>query len=208
MSTKKTPPDSLKPKIDAEWPALYQAIGEAIAAWAGLEHALASAFALTLNIKDGLADPIFFSARAFNGKRDMLMAAIKYAKLPQKHVVRQKIFKSGCNAASRWYPVRNKLAHELPTVSTVDDEMLGGTLIPNVPTDDFQSHVERTLTTKAIKESAENFSLLGKLIYEAGELSGGTLLEKLLQQVRELPDRPYSDSLDIHPVILARSRQQ
>jgi hypothetical protein len=197
------------PHFAQEWQKLYVAIGEAISEWSRLEHALASAFAITLGINEAVAEQVFFSARSFNGKHDMLMAALKARAVHEKHPEHKRfeIFRSGCKKAEKWASARNKLAHERPTVSALGKELIGGVLTPNVLSRDIQTHFQQCMTTEAISESAKSFQALTQAVLLACEQDEETSLDTLLQRVRELPPSPYSDSLE-RRVTSARAHRQ
>jgi len=60
---------------------LYLSVGRAIANWARLEETLAFAFSSIAGTDPLIGTRVFFSARAFAGKHDMLDAAIRAALL-------------------------------------------------------------------------------------------------------------------------------
>jgi hypothetical protein len=198
-------PSPTQPKFDE----LHSAIGRAVADWSHLEHALSMAFASVTGLKLALANPIFFSARSFNGKYMMLTAAIKAANNPSTAMkrFRRDLYKSAAKKADKWNSVRNKLAHDRPIVIAVGENVLVGALVDNLHfrqseyTDPgaFKAFMERTLTTSAILESADNFRTLAEIIENACNEHAESSLEKLLQQVRGLPPDPYQDSLERHP---------
>lgn len=99
--------------------AFYLEYGKAMAAWADLEHALSGWFRLALcpdNSKNDVnAEGIFYSARSFNGRIDMLKASLNTRNLSaeQRQFVRKAI-----KRASDYNKLRSKLAHRTTVHAT------------------------------------------------------------------------------------------
>lgn len=54
---------------------LYETLGKAMSEWSGVEGSLLSLFQIHTSMPHALARRVFFSARSFNGRADMLSAA-------------------------------------------------------------------------------------------------------------------------------------
>lgn len=139
---------------------LAAAIGDAVMGWSKVEHALCEAFAVTTGMPTTMAGPIFFSARSFNGKHDMLEAAIKaFQRKEQNDEVEQKsimvcVFKSGLKKSERWSSTRNVLAHDRPIVTALGEVILSGALAPNLFTMQVESDLHRMLSSEDIQKGS------------------------------------------------------
>jgi hypothetical protein len=86
----------------------YLAFGYAMAGWARLELWFADVFRRTTGLKRGLSQEIFFSARSFQGRADMLQACIP--SVPAIPTGREFI-KRAVSLANIYSQSRNHLAH-------------------------------------------------------------------------------------------------
>jgi hypothetical protein len=97
------------PDFDARERAFYLAYGEAMAHWAELEHYLGNLFIILTGLAPDLGRSIFYSARSFLGRADMVTACIPFAKtLPQGMAFLDGVVKR----ARQYVPARNALAHD------------------------------------------------------------------------------------------------
>lgn len=88
---------------------MHTQLGRALSAWAEVEYHLSLWFALATGISDhGMAHNVFFSARSFSGKADLL-----YAALIQPHTERPwaDFLREAVRHAERWSDSRNLMAH-------------------------------------------------------------------------------------------------
>lgn len=99
---------------DAEVQArLYQTLGKAMAGWAGVEGTLLALFEMLTDMPHKLARRIFFSARSFNGRADMLSAAAVASDKPDDL---RDYAKAVLTKARQYSAFRNALAHGHPAV--------------------------------------------------------------------------------------------
>lgn len=178
------------------------AIGNAIAAWSGLEHSLAEALAVCLGLPLSRVRGMFFSPKSFKGKHDMLLRAIQDCPAQKDSAVqiRLQTFRSALKRAETFSRVRNQLAHDMPIIAAKGVLTLGPAMIPNDPK--FNSDlIDRIITVEAIDASAVQFRKLTEFVKDACLENEPASLHKLLEQVRGLPPRPYPDSLTLRATI-------
>lgn len=182
-------------KYDAAKTALHTAIGDAIAGWSVLEHSLAEALGVCLDLPVTRVRGMFFSARSFSGKHDMLLRAAQDCPADPKSALglKLKIFRCALNRSNKYKTVRNHIAHDKPILAAKGMYVLGPAMIPNSLkiTDNLPDQI---ITLEAIEESASRFRELADLVNRACSEGDDASLDTLLQQVRELPPSPYSDS--------------
>jgi hypothetical protein len=101
-------PWSNTPKATAAREKFYAAIGEAMAAWSSVEDGLFEWFKRCTAMHETLARAVFYSARSFEGRRDMLEAAIPFSPFDEKTQIsiRKCLLRAGQYAA-----FRNRIAH-------------------------------------------------------------------------------------------------
>lgn len=179
--------------LHSEYDDLYRAIGKAVSEWASLEFGLSVAFSLRLGMGNLAGYHIFFSARSFRGKRDILVSALRELQPPEGHPssTRHQIFMSACKKADKWSSVRNKIAHEMPFVSSDGDRAISG-IEPHVSHKDSAIREKQKMLKEHILESAANFEKLFGIIMLASTSDPPISYEEVLLKVRGLPAMPYS----------------
>jgi hypothetical protein len=188
---------------EAEFHLLF---GQAMANWAHLERFLGYWFVFLTKMPRLMALSIFYSARNFNGRADMLEEAIEFAHLPAatKSFIKLAVKKARC-----YNGFRNSIAHgqvlNYATLTTQDFLLVQGKYDPTVeiiaPIDDEQ-----------LKLAATNFnSLSGILSAALGQAHGEPAyshvrLEECLERVRALPNLPGSAKSAQNPPKRKRQR--
>lgn len=91
--------------IDSEF---YRAYGRAMASWSELERGLGSILVSVTGLSPKLAGAIYYSAKSFQGRADMVLACIPFAKtVPAGRAFLTKLV----NRAVAYSSIRNALAH-------------------------------------------------------------------------------------------------
>lgn len=86
----------------------YRALGRAHAEWSSVEDGLFEWFKQCTGMDTQLARAVFYSARSFEGRRDMLTAAIPFSKNDEKTKTGIRL----CIKRARQYvPFRNRISH-------------------------------------------------------------------------------------------------
>lgn len=172
------------------------AVGKAIMEWAALERILAHAFGLASRTDPLIADAIFFSARAFKGKHDMMLSAILASQKRNPSDVefaRLNLFKAALKKTKSWEVVRNRLAHNNISTMKVEDKYIGGVVSPQKY---GVGYLQNTLTEAAITEAAVNFRDLLRLVARGISSEDKERLEALRETILLLPNPPYSHSVE------------
>jgi len=186
------------PEFSAERERVYLAVGKAISQWSKLEHAFASAFALCLGAEQEVANSVFFSARSFGGKIDMLSAALNARAYVSSDSAKQmEVLRAACKKAAIWSAARNKLAHDRTAVYALGEQLIVGGLAPNaVLGNEMEPWLQKSMTRVAIDEVGTRFHALAEMINIACSMNDTSFLEEMLERVRALPHIPYTDTLE------------
>jgi hypothetical protein len=163
----------------------HQLFGQAMANWAHLERFLGYWFTFITKMPRLMALRVFYSARNFNAKADMLEAAIEFANLPAET---KAFIKAAVKKARCYNGFRNSIAHgqvlNYGTLDTQDFLLVQGKFDPTVeiiaPIDDEQ-----------LKLAATNFSLFSWILSDSlkqvhGDSPGR--LGECLERVHALPN--------------------
>jgi hypothetical protein len=92
----------------------YYVYGRAMSNWADIEVALGNLFLAITGMPAELGRPVFFSARSFLGRAEMLASAIPTAKTVPAG---KRFLSEAVTLARTWQSIRNILAHEPHDVS-------------------------------------------------------------------------------------------
>jgi hypothetical protein len=173
----------------------YTVLGRAMAEWANLEYALALWFAkATISREENqiLAYNIFYSARSFLGRYDMLKAATASPRLTADE---RKFIRKASKLASDYNKLRSKLAHrqtifypsETPPVAKLEE-----------PLDPFEFNSTH-LTVEQVDNARFHFEVLAStILYALTRLDGrGLSPEEAYRRVSLLPKEPHLDA-DTH----------
>lgn len=177
--------------------------GGALAAWTQLEGHLSHLFESVTEMHPLMASHIFFSARSFQGRIEMLHAAIRIAGYIQKgrsegvntlHAIARK--------AETWSKSRNSLAHDVPRLDLKPGSISAGQYVITSGKatwshpDMAQGYFDNRITLEHMKIMRENFKKLSGMISPfLTELSWPPpeQLRTLREQVLQLPQFPYSN---------------
>ena len=135
----------------------YKTIGEAMAAWSAVEDGLFEWFKRCTGMQEQLARVVFYSARSFEGRRDMLEAAIPFSPTDEKTrtAIRKCMLRAGQYAA-----FRNRIAHrhmlytyeiQPPQFVLIEGRTLSGPI---------EGATLKYVTIEALKIAAHNFRRL------------------------------------------------
>jgi hypothetical protein len=161
----------------------HQAYGAAMGQWAGVENALSYLFVRLTGTPEGMGRDLFFSARSFLGRVDMLAACISHVQdLPEaKDFLRELVKKAG-----NWQSARNTLAHDIHEI-TVDYEADGANYI-------ISDRANKIINAEKISNAAENFLVLGLLIINCrGHIRTVREPQLCLQVIEKLPKSAFDD---------------
>lgn len=135
----------------------YLQYGRAMANWAQLENSMAGVFSRLTKIEGRMSGDIFYSARSFLGRADMLHACVPHARtLPAG----REFLTRSINRAMGYAGFRNRLAHNMHTLYLGNDETGGKRasrkIISGVEGPDHDA--------REIENASLNFSYLGALL--------------------------------------------
>lgn len=86
----------------------YQELGETMAAWSAVEDGLFEWFKLCTGMEERLARAIFYAARSFEGRRDMLTAVIPFSPCNEKTRTGIRLC---LKRAGQYVAFRNRISH-------------------------------------------------------------------------------------------------
>jgi hypothetical protein len=180
-----------------------KAYGEALLEWSYVENRLSRWFGHLTGLSHAMARAVFYSARSFQGRSDMLSAVIPAASIANegaRRFIHDALFK-----AINYSPLRNKLAHGIPVLRYDGVEakviLIEGKI--------GYSGEDDALESSKFRIAAKNFETLANLLsralraYQAAD-------QKQLQQCHELlvqlPNEPDKEKLSLKQ--RGRLRQQ
>jgi hypothetical protein len=88
--------------------------GKAMSSWAGLENSLYFWFAAATGMTGRMARAVFYTARGFSARAEMLLAALEHATKPP--AVDRELLKEALKKARSYASYRNRIAHGEPRV--------------------------------------------------------------------------------------------
>jgi hypothetical protein len=147
------------PKVHPTEERFYVAYGRAMAAWSYLEGSLGELFSRLSGMAQPLARDVFYSAKSFSGRADMVRACIPHAKtIPEGREFMTKLVLRSLDYSD----VRNRLAHDEHHVEvwTDGESMVTRPVIRRVST-------EATLDEDEISRAAANFGAMANLTMTA-----------------------------------------
>jgi hypothetical protein len=104
-------PDSYSPNnpdVQRALAVFHEQLGKATAAWSSIEEGLFEWFRLCTGLEERLARAVYYSARSFEGRRDMLSAAIPFSLCDEKTRTSIRL----CIKRARQYSeFRNRISH-------------------------------------------------------------------------------------------------
>ncbi len=183
-SSRESDPDA----IDAHTQ-FHNAYGGAMAAWARLEGCLFYWFMSASGMNEAPARAIFFSARSFAGRRDMLWAILPFALFDQGA---GDVIRAGLNKAQQYSEFRNKLAHREPVVDIRRESPTWAQILLVEGRD--ASGSPDAITISQLAAAMRNFDELRRLLWQVHPLERhpGTDAEGCLRLIRELPNQAHS----------------
>ena len=171
-------------KADRDFYLIY---GRTMAAWSDLEGALGAILVRTANLAPDVAMAIYYSARSFQGRAEMILACIPFAKT----IPAGKTFLTGVvNRASAYSGARNTFAHDRHMLMLDIDASRVDRLI--------SSPKGSTVGLEEIQRAGVNFAYLAMLL---GLSLGHTRLlrepELSLELLALMPLDPVSTAVDL-----------
>jgi hypothetical protein len=158
--------------------------GQAMAEWASVERGLFYWFAGITRMKEGMARAIFYGAKGFAARAEMLESVIPFAEQQSKEEI--EFIKSALKKAWSFVPFRNAIAHGEP-IPVITDDGIHMTMGKAKDVTD-----KDVVTIKHMGIAAKNFSRLATAIITAiPRHRDGTTLEECLAQVQELPNQAH-----------------
>jgi len=168
-------------KANAEFMFYY---GQAMAEWASVERGLYYWFAGITRMKDGLARAIFYGAKGFGARAEMLESVIPFAEQQTKEEI--EFIKAAIKKAWNFVSFRNAIAHGEPIPMITDH----GIHVRMGKAKDVQD--KDTITIEHMGIAAENFSRLASAIISAiPHHRDGKEIQEYLAQVLELPNQAH-----------------
>lgn len=181
--------------LNSAYAEFHFAYGITLANWAGVERALFYWFYRATEMSETMARAIFYSARSFNGRAEMLEAAIAH-----NHTLvgdELAFIKSAIKRAWQYNSFRNRIAHGEPIMNIIElaDPKAGKTsrsidwsIVEGKSTKGPDP--ETDVSIDRLKNAAENFHRLQSMLNDA--LGKNKSHQKYLELVRELPNQADS----------------
>ena len=183
-------------KATREFETVY---GAALAEWSRLEGQLFYWFQMVTGMNEKMARAVFFSARSFNGRADMLESAIDAATIDAPL---RDFLEAALKKAWGYSGFRNAATHGEPHVNLQRDSPTVKQIVI-IQGRKMSDEAESTMITMLdLMTATVNFKQLGGLLFAARpeELPLPSLLETYQQRVHELPSQPHSTKPGRMPV--------
>jgi len=177
----------------------YHFYGHALARWAQLEMALYYWFVRTTGMQDAMARAIFYGARGFMARTEMLEGAIEHASILKP--TEKSFLKEALKKAKGYSSFRNKVAHGEPRLNVVEAAGTEGeaklhftiTQGRNTP-----SETEETISVAQLRTAGDTFHILAQCVRDMLPVSVKNPTakppEECLALVLALPTEPSSKS--------------
>ena len=168
----------------------YLQYGKAMAAWADLERALSDWFRRAIEpdgSKDVSAQEIYYSARSFNGRADMLKAASNSSLLT---IEERKFVRAALKKATDYNSFRSKLAHRVTVEWTGYGAGKDGLFLHEGDDPFGLREFLPTISFEHIHNATRNFDGLRWVILVTA-VPGGKSLQEGLRLVGQFPKEPH-----------------
>lgn len=176
----------------------HNAYGIALAQWAGLERMLSYWFALITQMHAMMAQSVFYSARSFGARAEMLQAAIEHAKHIQPDIL--KFIQAALKRCWSYSTFRNYLAHGEPSMTVMEVEGRPRKVYYAIVQTGSSNDTKTEISVEQLKVIAENFNALHMVMMDAHPKIGPeraqprkSILE-YLARVNALPTQANSKS--------------
>jgi hypothetical protein len=186
MSTSESDPDKA-------WTRFYIEYGSAMLAWQIVESELATLFSKLTKIPPDMAVQIFYSARSFKGRIDIVKAALVPCKIPTE--IKSFAFKL-ISKSKQYSDYRNKFAHDQPLLHQSGHPATFEVIVVDGK-GQFQSdevkaeYIKKAISTGEIRDIAAHFRNLADIIRDFWSLPlRSPLPETLHRQFAALPNLP------------------
>lgn len=186
----------------------HLAYGIALSKWAAIEERMFLWFFFITGMKQDMARAIFYSARNFTARADMLSQAVAVCHLTEDE---KEFLRAATKKSHQFSAFRNSIVHGEPTFDVREGSPtykqfihLQGDKHPAIAADS-------ALTIQHLERSAARFSelsrLLGDVLEHMHSLSDMSIPSECLRQVKALPNDPSSAEPAPTPVKRPRRRQ-
>jgi hypothetical protein len=178
-------------KAEADFQAAY---GKFMQRWARLEQGMFYLFSWISEMPEDRARAIFYSAKNFLGRRDMLAGALLHAKVESRYV---EFIRAGSKKARKFSEFRNAVAHgEVVFDPRPHSETYKQCILVEGKLGTYDS-TDTAITLGRLEIASENVRELAKLMFDVLQHSGlqdcperdATSPEKSLLRVQALPTR-------------------
>lgn len=142
----------------------HHAFGCAMSEWAGVERSLFYWFTYITRMKSEMARAVFYSARSFNARADMLAAAIAEAK--RQTEVELEFIRTALKRARGYGGFRNNLAHGEPIMNIMGPKEAPRAIHYSI-TQGKKPNLGSDITIADLLTAAKNFHSLKLIITEA-----------------------------------------
>lgn len=166
----------------------FHCYGVAMAEWAGVERSLSRWFLAMTQMPEPLARGIFYSARSFNARADMVQAAIGFCSQPQ-NASAITVVKAGLKKARSYSGFRNSMTHGDAILNLGPDE----NYYSIVQGKDQLSDPASPILRNDLIVAAENFAALKIVLMESVPDASRTstkTFEQYLAEIELLPSTP------------------
>ena len=188
----------VSPAEQAAADAFYQSLGRAVSRWASVEHSLEVLFGKLLGLPRNVSRRVFHSARSFQGRYDMLAAALDATTGgPPGFVPALRLI---IGKAKAYSVIRNALVHD--TVAWRGDTRVpdsGHFVIFSSQEPLDPNNVPRPILKENVDAAGQHFRMLSAVITHAVNWDGQDQLgspERLTWLVGKLPSQPHESEPD------------
>lgn len=202
-------PTPSPPPLPKRPPDFFHSYGIAMAQWAYVELRLSQWFEELTGMSEDMARTIFFSARSFQGRSDMVDAAIRETeRLELLHEPTRELLELAITKAVAYSGTRNAMAHGLVVGHLGDDGSFTSRIVQGKHR--VEEHRSVGLTLDEINVAERNFQKLASILIrglKAHRAKDQLLLQECLEQARLLPSEAGSQKLSRNQAGRERQRQ-
>lgn len=180
-------------------------LGETLGHWARVESFFMRHFALLTALEHKMARRLFYSARSFQGRVDMLAAAAAASNAKDGH---KAFVRAAIKKAREQSGFRNRLAHGETVFIAGSGTRYSGQYVLVEGKTDFDPFEDEAVTKAQLDTAGENFHVLAGALLFATMCDWGDAAsdpQGYLRLVRALPNQPHLHEPD--PILVAELLQ-
>ncbi len=194
-------------EYDKREAAFSVAFGKVLMEWAYVENSLFLLFEHLTGLPEALARALFYSARSYNGRVDMISAIMDVSNKAIENPIIKEIAKEAISKANKYVAFRNSLAHNIAIASATEN---GAVIVLIEGKHGTEYGIKSGILIDHLEIAANNFNKLShiiKMLIHASKLQYSERIPEFLEQLRMLPNAPSQKEPSIKQVKCQRQRK-